>query len=867
MIDTTAKLLRFSILPVVCLALSACGGGSSSGGGTPVDPAGGATSSVSGSVNLAARTNFDSDINDPGAPLVDNGVASRAQAIDNLVVLQGFASLEPTGRSGDAFESRADTDDFYRVNLQAGQRVQLQVVDFTGNAGNRVFSGDLDVGLYDSDLTLVDFSITATEFEQVVAPADGLYYIRVQAFSGASKYVLKLLTTANTASVPNTFNTDFVTGQAIVTYEATANRSAAQKLGAQYQAAAEPTSGPVLFKFDQLQKAALSEADSEIAATNPETMAKLDTLRTIKELNKQSIVSRAEPNYRRYAFATPNDPFYSLQWHYPNIRLPQAWDLSTGQSVIVAVVDSGVVTALPDLQANMLPGYDFVDDLATAADGDGRDSDPTDPGSGLGPGSNSWHGTHVAGTVAAVTNNGSGVSGVAWNSKIIPVRALGRGGGTAFDVMESIKYAAGLPNVSGTTPARRADIINLSLGGGGFVQAEADVMRQITDDLGIIIIAAAGNENTSQPSYPASYDGVVSVSATDIRGDRAPYSNFGSTIDIAAPGGDTSADRNGDGYVDGVLSTVIDESTGTRTPGYRFLQGTSMAAPHVAGVAALMKSVAPQLTSTQFTALLQSGQLTDEAGPAGRDNTYGYGIVNALKAVQAAVSLGNGSGIQTPIMTATPSEVTLGASASAPLNIANAGTGTPTLVSVQSDADWLQVSAQSTDASGLGQYAVSANRSLMDRGTYVGTLSFNFSNAATLRVSVTATAGDVSTVGRLGPHYILLYDVDNESVAAQLRGSASNGVIPYRFSDIPAGRYAVIGGTDIDRDGFICDDGEACGLYPTAADSEILNLSGSNLSGIDFITNITSGLSQLTNQSRQDEAPLASRDGLARQPD
>jgi|GEM_PF-7037638 len=172
MIDTTAKLLRFSILPVVCLALSACGGGSSSGGGTPVDPAGGATSSVSGSVNLAARTNFDSDINDPGAPLVDNGVASRAQAIDNLVVLQGFASLEPTGRSGDAFESRADTDDFYRVNLQAGQRVQLQVVDFTGNAGNRVFSGDLDVGLYDSDLTLVDFSITATEFEQVVAPAE-----------------------------------------------------------------------------------------------------------------------------------------------------------------------------------------------------------------------------------------------------------------------------------------------------------------------------------------------------------------------------------------------------------------------------------------------------------------------------------------------------------------------------------------------------------------------------------------------------------------------------------------------------------------------------------------------------------------------
>jgi len=351
------------------------------------------------------------------------------------------------------------------------------------------------------------------------------------------------------------------------------------------------------------------------------------------------------------------------------------------------------------------------------------------------------------------------------------------------------------------------------------VQAEADVMRQITDDLGIIIIAAAGNENTSQPSYPASYDGVVSVSATDIRGDRAPYSNFGSTIDIAAPGGDTSADRNGDGYVDGVLSTVIDESTGTRTPGYRFLQGTSMAAPHVAGVAALMKSVAPQLTSTQFTALLQSGQLTDEAGPAGRDNTYGYGIVNALKAVQAAVNLGNGSGIQTPIMTATPSEVTLGASASAPLTIANAGTGTPTLVSVQSDADWLQVSAQSTDASGLGQYAVSANRSLMDRGTYVGTLSFNFSNAATLRVSVTATAGDVSTVGRLGPHYILLYDVDNESVAAQLRGSASNGVIPYRFNDIPAGRYAVIGGTDIDRDGFTapCEPAEPGTGYPTNA--------------------------------------------------
>jgi serine protease len=179
----------------------------------------------------------------------------------------------------------------------------------------------------------------------------------------------------------------------------------------------------------------------------------------------------------------------------------------------------------------------------------------------------SFHGTHVAGTIGAATNNGGGVAGVAWGVTLVPLRVLGLGGGTSYDVLQAVRYAAGLANDSGTS--HPVDVINLSLGGGGFSSTEQSVYTQARN-AGVIVVAAAGNDDSSQLFYPASYAGVVSVSAVDLRLLKAPYSSFGAAVDVAAPGGDTSIDRNGDGYGDGVLSTLFDELAGLF--GYAFYQ-------------------------------------------------------------------------------------------------------------------------------------------------------------------------------------------------------------------------------------------------------------------------------------------------------
>ena len=248
----------------------------------------------------------------------------------------------------------------------------------------------------------------------------------------------------------------------------------------------------------------------------------------------------AEPNYILKPSAIPNDPGYKYQWHYPLINLPQAWDITTGSgAVIVAVIDTGVLLDHPDLQGQLISGYDFISDPSIARDGDGRDPDPNDAGD-LGRGnSSSFHGTHVAGTIAAATNNA--MAWVASPGTPASCRCVSWDwrGGTSEDINQAILYAARLPNGSGTLPAKRADIINMSLGCACPSQAQQDVITQARNQ-GVIIIAAAGNDaQKGNPiSYPASYTGVVSVGAVAMDKTRAPYSNFNAFVDIAAPGGD-----------------------------------------------------------------------------------------------------------------------------------------------------------------------------------------------------------------------------------------------------------------------------------------------------------------------------------------
>jgi serine protease len=326
---------------------------------------------------------------------------------------------------------------------------------------------------------------------------------------------------------------------------------------------------------------------------------------------RRADVEFAEPDVLMQANFTPNDQFYSVQWHYSDpisgMNVPGAWDIADGTGVVVAVLDTGQVDHV-DLAANLVPGYDFISDTFVSRDGDLRDPDPNDEGDwtsrnecGFGSPAtdSSWHGTHVAGTVAAVTDNGIGVAGVAYGARVQHVRVLGRCGGYLSDIADGIVWASGgvVPGAPiNTTPA---SVINMSLGGSGSCGSTYQAAIDEAVANGASVVVSAGNSNVDAANArPANCDNVITVAASGQTGARAGYSNFGSLVEITAPGGDFNVGN-------GVASTLNSGTTTQAGDNYVYYQGTSMAAPHIAGLAALMLDVDPTLTPAEISQLIQ----------------------------------------------------------------------------------------------------------------------------------------------------------------------------------------------------------------------------------------------------------------------
>ena len=408
-----------------------------------------------------------------------------------------------------------------------------------------------------------------------------------------------------------------------------------------------------LIQSDRLQKGLKSASTKPLAIGHVRRMSLgADVIASSQKLDRAAAATlmrqiAANPNVEYVEIdailrvsLTPNDTNYSTQWGFQDadagIRANQAWDVATGSGIIVAVLDTGI-TSHTDLNANVVAGYDFVSNAANARDGNGRDSDAADQGdwttagqcyAGSPASNSSWHGTHVAGTVAAVTNNAKGVAGTAFNAKVMPVRVLAACGGSTSDIADAIIWSSGgaVSGVPTLSAANAADVINMSLGGGGACPTTTQNAVNSAVSRGTTVVVAAGNSNADASGFtPASCANVVTVASVTSASARSSFSNYGTLIDVSAPGSS-------------ILSTL---NSGTTTPGaesYASYNGTSMASPHVAGAVALVQSRRLALGSALYTPAQVETQLKSTAYALAGACTggCGAGIINAKALVDAA---------------------------------------------------------------------------------------------------------------------------------------------------------------------------------------------------------------------------------------
>ena len=477
---------------------------------------------------------------------------------------------------------------------------------------------------------------------------------------------------------------------------------------------------------------------------NPHAVANL--------LKHEQGVVYAEQNAYAYATAfVPNDTYYGYQWDMRRIGMEQAWTVSQGAGVVVAVVDTGVRQSLEDLaETNFTAGYDFVN----------GDTDPTD---------DEGHGSHVCGTIAQSTNNGIGVAGIAYEATIMPVKVLDKtGSGSYTDIADGIDWAAD----------HGAAVINMSLGG----STDLAVLHDACDyawNKGVVIVVAAGNAASSAPQYPAAYPVCISVTATDSLDRLASYSSYGETVDIAAPGGDSN-DSNGDGYSDMILQNTFVR----RTEGYYFFAGTSMAAPHVSGVAALVKAVNPSLSNSQIRAILEDN--AEDLGTSGWDQYYGNGLVDAAAPVAAA---GGAPANQPPVADFTWSAADLAV----------------TFTDASTDSDGTVSAWQWSFGDGSGSSLANPTHTYAAAGSYTVTLTVTddggASSATSKTVSVTAPGGGGAmhvaaismTSGRAGKN---LYADATIAMADDAGAPVANATVTVTFSGSVSGTASGVTGAD-----------------------------------------------------------------------
>lgn len=403
---------------------------------------------------------------------------------------------------------------------------------------------------------------------------------------------------------------------------------------------------------------------------------------------------------------TPNDPSFSSQWHLSTIQAPSAWDLTKGASTVtIGMIDSGVETTHPDLSSKLVPGWNFITGNATIVD-------------------NTGHGTATAGTAAAATNNGTGVAGVGWANSIMPLVVVDSTGSASYSTMASaITYAAD----------HGVRVVNMSLAGSSGSSTLQSAVNYAWNK-GTIVVASAGNYSTSTPYYPAACDHVVAVSATDSSDAVASFSNYGSWIDLAAPG----------------VSVLTTSSGGS----YDYWSGTSFSAPIVAGVAALVLSEQPSLSASSLVSLLE--QNADDLGAPGFDSYYGYGRVNAYRAVTAAQSV-----VSVPPPVVSISSPGNNATVSGTVSVQGSATSSLAIKSVQFLVDSQQVAT----ASGT-PFSFSWNSATFANGTHTLTVNAFDTSGNMGTSSISVNVNNVAASDTVPPSVVIMKPANGATISS-----------------------------------------------------------------------------------------------------
>jgi len=824
--------------------LAGCGGG---GGSDAVE-----IDDLSGTISIEARTRVDSDTADDirlglaiGNSPNDERQGNTPQSLPGSGILGGYVSAAGGTYSDPLFDFYIDTEDQIRTRLAAGDRVVLQVFAADSSLAAPVVSlsissasGELCDANCQSGPPFVYVHEQETIDVTIAITANG---------GGPARYVLTVTSDTQASGVNVAYaEPDFRVDEAVISVQSTATGTSLQTTG---MATALGVSAARALGNGAWHLRRTPASVARVYSGDELVVARKATLDWIRELQVRSDIASAGPNYlySTQAVEPENDPLYQLQWHYPLINLPLAWQLApnAGQGVGVAVMDTGLFSTNPasygdwheDINANVplsasaiLGPGEFLDYVTGSLDIDtqpDRDRNPADPGEGKAQSSN-FHGTHVAGIVAAQDNN-IGIVGVASGATLIPVRVLGRDGtGSLSDLIAAINWAANNASV---------DVINLSLGGlGPNASLESAINAAVKN--GKLVVAAAGNQSSDVPTYPAAFDNVIGVGAVDGGRKRAGYSNFGESVNLVAPGGDASRDANNDGNADVVISAWGEDTGNVFVARYAGLQGTSMAAPHVAGVYALMKEAAITASATlvtpeRFASLLEAGLLTDDIG---NETEYGAGLINALKAVNAAVE-----GSDVNLLSSSPSSLQFSESVfSQSFSLKGYPENSVVTIDTVDLPEWVKLSRTpsgsptgETITATLSTDGLDADANLRD----VIIINYSGGSRTSLEIPVRLQLGDIPGNTDAGRHYVLLVSTGDEPESqAQQVVEASDGRYRFAFPEVEPGEYFLVAGSDNDNNGLICETGEACAEYPVNGLPEKIVIGNEPISGVTLST-------------------------------